>query len=111
MAAGLLSGLLGVGGGFIMVPLLVLWAREAQRSAHGTSLAAIVPISVAGVAVYYFGSPSSQVDLRFALLLIVGSIAGAYLGARAISRVPERVLQVGIAVLLLAVGVKEIVLP
>src|SRR5262249_16267258 len=49
---GLLSGLLGVGGGIVMVPLLVLWARYSQRDAHAASLAAIIPISVAGILTY-----------------------------------------------------------
>ena len=44
-AGGLLSGLLGVGGGVIMVPLLVLWAGYRQRDAHALSLGAIIPIS------------------------------------------------------------------
>jgi uncharacterized protein len=109
--AGLLSGLLGVGGGFVMVPLLVLWAHEPERPAHGTSLAAIVPISLAGLAVYYFARPTPQVDIRFALLLVVGSVVGAYIGARAEARLPERVLRSGVAVLLLLVGLKEVILP
>src|SRR5262245_25622350 len=49
VAGGLLSGLLGVGGGVVMVPLLVLWAGYGQRDAHAMSLGAIIPISVAGI--------------------------------------------------------------
>ena len=49
---GLLSGLLGVGGGIVMVPLLVLWAAYSQREAHALSLGAIIPISIAGIATY-----------------------------------------------------------
>src|SRR5213592_2425433 len=49
---GVLSGLLGVGGGVIMVPLLVLWARYGQRDAHAASLGAIIPISIAGALTY-----------------------------------------------------------
>ena len=52
LGGGLLSGLLGVGGGVIMVPLLVLWAGYAQRQAHAMSLGAIIPISMAGIATY-----------------------------------------------------------
>ena len=52
IGGGLLSGLLGVGGGIIMVPLLVLWAGYAQREAHAMSLGAIIPISIAGIATY-----------------------------------------------------------
>src|SRR6202023_2632996 len=70
LLGGIFGGLLGVGGGFVMIPLLVLWAKLPQHRANGTSLLAIIPIAVVGALVYYFqGSP--QVDLRFAVLLIV----------------------------------------
>src|SRR2546425_6309607 len=52
LGGGLLSGLLGVGGGIVMVPLLVLWAAYSQRDAHAISLGAIIPISIAGIATY-----------------------------------------------------------
>ncbi|MGN6797168.1 MAG: TSUP family transporter, partial [Gaiellaceae bacterium] len=52
LAGGVLSGLLGVGGGIVMVPLLVLWASYGQRDAHAMSLGAIIPISLAGVITY-----------------------------------------------------------
>src|SRR4051794_41463669 len=51
-AGGVLSGLLGVGGGIVMVPLLVLRAGYRQRDAHAMSLGAIIPISLASVATY-----------------------------------------------------------
>ncbi|MGH2711342.1 MAG: TSUP family transporter, partial [Actinomycetota bacterium] len=51
-AAGLLSGLFGVGGGIVLVPGLVLFGRMEQRRAHATSLAAIVPIALAAVIGY-----------------------------------------------------------
>jgi uncharacterized protein len=108
---GLLSGLLGVGGGFVMVPLLVLWTRLPQHRANGTSLLAIVPIALVGVFVYYFQGSRPQVDAGFALLLVIGSVLGAYLGARLMYRIPEAQLKAGVAVVLLLVGLKELVLP
>lgn len=109
--AGILSGLLGVGGGFVLVPLLVLWASLDQYRANGTSLAAIIPIATVGALIYYFQGASHQVDFGFALLLVVGSVLGAYLGARALNRIPERELKAGVAGLLLLVGLKELLLP
>ena len=50
-------------------------------------------------------------DLHAALFLIVGSVVGAYLGARLLSRIPERELKIAVAVILGVVGVKELVLP
>ena len=107
----MLAGLLGVGGGFIMVPLLTLWAGLGEHAAHGTSLAAIIPTAAVGAAIYYFVGARPAVDLHFAAALIVGSVAGAYLGARWMSSIPEPALKALIAVLLVAVGIKELVVP
>jgi uncharacterized membrane protein YfcA len=93
-----------------MVPLLVLWAGLAEHVAHGTSLAAIIPTAVVGAVIYYLGG-GAAVDLRFALFLTVGSVVGAYLGARAMARIPESALKIFMAALLAVVAVKEIVAP
>ena len=106
--AGLAGGLLGVGGGFIMVPLQVLWTRTRQRTAAGTSLAAIVPIAVVGAAVYYFGGGSPQLDLQVAVFLMLGSSAGALAGARLALVIPERPLRMLVAALLLVGAVNEL---
>ena len=84
---GLAGGLLGVGGGFVMVPLQVIWAKRTQHRATGTSLAAILPIGVVAAATYYFGGKSPQTDLTVALFLAVGGIAGAF--ARVAGRTPD----------------------
>jgi uncharacterized membrane protein YfcA len=101
---GLLSGLLGVGGGIVMVPLLVLWARYGQRDAHAASLGAIIPISIAGIATYGI---AGEVKVGPALALTAGSVVGARLGAGMLARIDERVLKavfgfflIGVAVLL-----------
>ena len=107
----MLGGLLGVGGGFVMVPLQVIWAGVPQRQANASSLVAIIPIAVAAVPIYYFRKGTPQIDLHVALFLIAGSVFGAYLGARLISRIPERSLELGVAVLLVLAGVKELLFP
>ena len=106
--AGLGSGLRGVGGGFLIVPLQILWTKTNPRRASGTSLAAIIPIALVGSAAYYFGRVPGQVDLAIAFFLVVGSTVGAYAGARAVNRVPERALMIVVSVLLLLVGLDEI---
>ena len=93
-----MGGLLGVGGGFVMVPLLVLWAKVPQHKANGTSLLAIVPIAIVAALVYYFGTSRPQVDVGFALLLSAGSVVGAYFGARWASRIPEAQLKLAVVV-------------
>jgi len=107
-AAGLAGGLLGVGGGFLMVPLQVLWAKTTQRRASGTSLAAIVPIGIVGACVYYFGGRSHQLDLPVAVFVMIGSSAGALLGAGLASRVPERILKMLLAALMVVAALSEL---
>jgi uncharacterized protein len=108
LGGGLLSGLLGVGGGIVMVPLLVLWAAYSQREAHAISLGAIIPISIAGIATY---GVAGEVQYWQALGLAAGSIVGARIGAGLLARIDERLLKivfgtflVGVAVLLGARG-------
>ena len=102
LAGGVLSGLLGVGGGIVMVPLLVIWAGYAQRDAHAMSLGAIVPISVAGVLTYGI---AGQVRLPEAIALAVGAVGGARVGAGLLSRLGDRPLKLAFGSFLIAVAV------
>jgi uncharacterized protein len=102
LAAGVLSGLLGVGGGIVMVPLLVLWTGLGQRDAHAVSLGAIVPISVAGVLTY---GVAGEVRLPEAAALAAGSVLGARLGAGLLLRASERRLRLLFGLFLVAVAV------
>jgi uncharacterized membrane protein YfcA len=102
LAGGLLSGLLGVGGGVIMVPLLVLWAGYAQRDAHALSLGAIIPISVAGIATY---GAAGEVRVWDALALAIGAVAGARVGAGLLTRLDDYVLKLAFGAFLVCVAV------
>jgi uncharacterized membrane protein YfcA len=102
LAGGVLSGLLGVGGGIVMVPLLVIWAGYAQRDAHAMSLGAIVPISVAGVLTYGI---AGEVRLPEAVALAAGAIGGARIGAGLLSRLGDRPLKLAFGSFLVAVAV------
>ncbi|MFI5282363.1 MAG: sulfite exporter TauE/SafE family protein [Candidatus Dormibacterales bacterium] len=106
--AGLAGGLLGVGGGFVMVPLQTMLAGRSQHRASGTSLAAIIPIALVGAATYYFGSNTPQTDVTVAVVLGAGAAAGALIGALAACRVSDAGLRVLVAVLLVGVGLKEV---
>lgn len=99
--AGVASGLLGVGGGTVMVPLLVVLAGFSQHRAHATSLAAIVPIAAVAAAVFAAGS---DVEYGTAALLAAGALVGAPLGARAMAAIGERWLEAAFGVFLVAVG-------
>lgn len=98
VAAGVVSGLFGVGGGIIVVPGLVIALNFPQRRASGTSMATIVASAAAAVVVF---AVNHQVDWPAAGWLGAGSIAGAWLGARYLDHVPERWLTIAFVVLLL----------
>ena len=102
LGGGLLSGLLGVGGGIVMVPLLVLWATYSQRDAHAISLGAIIPISIAGIATY---GVAGEVRYWQAIGLAAGSIVGARIGAGLLARIDERLLKIVFGTFLVGVAV------
>jgi len=92
LIAGLLSGLFGVGGGTVIVPLLVLMLHFDQRLAAGTSLAAIVPTASVGVISY---AVSGSVAWIPALILAVGAVIGAQIGTRLLPRISQSALRWG----------------
>lgn len=92
LAAGLLSGLFGVGGGTVIVPLLVFLLRFDQRLAAGTSLAAIVPTATVGVISYGVHGSVAWIP---ALILAVGAVIGAQGGTWLLPRVPITALRWG----------------
>jgi hypothetical protein len=103
LLAGLLSGLFGVGGGILIVPGLVFVARMGQRLAHGTSLAAIVPIAASAVVGYLL---DDEVDGAAALCVAAGAMAGALAGTKALHVLPQRALRLGFAAVLLATAIR-----
>ena len=92
LAAGLLSGLFGVGGGTVIVPLLVLLLGFDQRRAAGTSLAAIVPTATVGVISYALSDSVAWIP---ALLLAAGAVVGAQIGTWLLPRVSQVALRWG----------------
>lgn len=106
VAAGFLSGLFGVGGGVLMVPALVIVLAMDQRLAHGTSLAAIVPIALAGVVGYAIGG---EVDWAASLFLVVGAAGiGARIGTHLLHVLPQRALAILFAAVMLATAVRMV---
>jgi uncharacterized membrane protein YfcA len=103
LLAGFLSGLFGVGGGILIVPVLVIAMRMDQRLAHGTSLAAVLPIAVSGVVGFAL---EGSVDWPVALALVAGAMGGAVIGTHWLHRLPTHVLAYGFAALLLASAVR-----
>ncbi len=101
LLAGIVAGLLGVGGGALFVPALTLGLGLSQLDAEATSLLAIVPVSMLGTWRHYrYGN----LDLRMGLTIGVLAIPGALLGVVIANALPGRVLQIGFAALLLFVA-------
>lgn len=98
-----MSGLFGVGGGILMVPLLILLAGLNQKQAATTSLVAIIPAALVGSATYL---ANGSVDVVVAGVVAIGGIAGSYLGARLLRRIPIRWLRWLFIALLVAVAVR-----
>jgi uncharacterized protein len=104
LAAGILAGLFGIGGGILIVPALVLLGGMSIQTATGTSLGALLlPVGLLGAVVYY---REGHLDVRAALLLSLGMFAGAYLGATLSQTLKATVLSRLFAVFLAAVAVR-----
>jgi len=98
-AAGLFSGLFGVGGGTVIVPLLIVWLAYGEREATGTSLAAIVVVAAAAAAVQAF---YGNVHVTEGLLVGVPAVGGVLAGTWLQQRVPARAVSLAFSVLLVA---------
>ena len=102
--AGVLSGLFGIGGGIVIVPMLALLLGFTQHKAQGTSLAMLsLPVALVAVVNYY---KKGNVDLRAAALLALGFIVGAYFSSGWVNQLPQATLKRMFAVLLIAVALK-----
>jgi uncharacterized membrane protein YfcA len=99
--AGLFSGLFGVGGGVVMVPLLVLWLGFGERQATGTSLAAITIIAAVAVAVH---GAYGNLHIREGLLVGVPAVAGVLIGIELQPRISTRTISLVFAALLVIVA-------
>jgi uncharacterized protein len=104
--AGAFSGLFGVGGGTIIVPLLILWFAYGERLATGTSLAAIIVIGLLGALAQ--GGIYGNVHVETGLLLAIPAIVGVVLGAAIQQRIPQRAVSYLFALLLVVMAVELI---
>ena len=102
-AAGAFSGLFGVGGGTVIVPLLVLWLGYEAREATGTSLASIVVIAAVAAA---FQAGYGNVNVAYGLLIGLPAVGGVLAGTWVQQRIPTRWISLGFAALLVAVALE-----
>lgn len=103
--AGIVSGLLGLGSGSVVVPVLVLLFAFDQKAAQGTALAVMVPMALLG-AFRYWRHPEIEVSLLVVGLIVVGALVGVLAGTELAGRLPSHVLRKGFAIFLAIVAVK-----
>jgi uncharacterized membrane protein YfcA len=106
-AAGAFSGLFGVGGGTVIVPLLILWFGYGERLATGTSLAAIVVIALLAAALQ--GGAYGNVQVVKGLLLSIPAVGGVVAGTALQQRLPQRAISLLFALLLVVVATELII--
>jgi len=106
LAAGILSGLFGIGGGLIIIPALLFLGFN-QHAASGTSLVALLlPVGLLGVLEYYFTGKITIEHIKYGLLIAFGLFIGAYLGSVISVSLPSLILRKSFGVLLLVISIK-----
>jgi hypothetical protein len=101
---GIMAGMLGIGGGIVVIPALVMIMGLSQQTAQGTSLAMMLPpVGILAVYNYY---KAGHVDFRFALLLAITFIAGSYFGSQFAIAIPQVMMKRIFGMVLLLVSIK-----
>jgi uncharacterized membrane protein YfcA len=104
LLAGMLSGLVGLGGGVIIVPALVFFLGFSQHQAQGTSLGILLlPAGIFAVLNYY---QKGYIDIKVVLLLFVGFLVGGWLGSKISLSLPEAMLKKVFAIALVLIAAK-----
>lgn len=104
LTAGILSGIIGIGGGIIIIPALVFLLHFSQKSAQGTTLALMVPpIGLLAAWSYY---KEGFVDIRAAVIICLGFIIGSFFGAKISIGLPQEVLKKIFSLILIFVAIK-----
>lgn len=108
LTAGMLSGLVGVGGGIIIVPCLIYFLGFSQKMAQGTSLGLLLlPVGILGVLQFY---KSGYVDVRVVLIIGAAFIAGSYFGSRWALNLPQDTIKKIFAAVMLIIAIKMLFL-
>ena len=91
LIVGVYSGLMGLGGGSVMIPMMVFALGFTQAQAHGTSLAVMIPPVVLPAVIHYY--QEGRVDLKVAAFMAIGVLAGSWVGARVATAIHDNSLK------------------
>lgn len=106
VAAGFLSGLIGIGGGIIIIPALVMILGYSQKMAQGTTLALMLPpITIFAVINYY---KQGFIDIKISLIVIIGFVIGSFFSSKLAMILPELILKRIFGVIMILVAIKMI---
>lgn len=108
ICAGLIGGALGLGGGTIIVPTLVLVCSFGQKSAQGTALAVMVPMALVG-ALRYWRNPEIEINALPVVLMMCGALVGVLAGTELASRLPDHILRKIFAAVLMIVAIRMLI--
>jgi uncharacterized membrane protein YfcA len=104
LMAGFLSGLIGIGGGIIIMPLLLYLVNMNQKTAQGTTLFLfMLPISVLSVYNYH---KAGYVDFKTAAIMAITFLVGSYFGSKIAINIDTKALKQVFAVIIILIGVK-----
>lgn len=102
---GIMSGMLGVGGGIFLVPIMVGWFAIPQHKAHATSLLVVLPTAIVGSFIY---GQHQQLNFFMAANLTVGAMGGALVGAHYLKKIPAAQLKRLFGLMLFLVGLRMV---
>jgi len=106
LSAGILSGLLGIGGAILMVPALIFFFGMTQHQAQGTSLAILLfPVGFLAFWNYY---RQGYVNFKIAIIVMLAFFVGGYIGSLAAIHISARILKISFGILIIAMGIRLI---
>ena len=104
IGAGILAGMIGIGGGLVIVPALVYFFKMNQHTAQGTSLAVLLPPSGLFAFLEYY--KAGHVDVGLAVVIVIGVLAGGYFGGSWAQQLSGPALRKLFAVMMMIIAVK-----
>lgn len=107
MAAGLLSGFIGIGGGLLIVPALIYFMGLSQMAAQGTSLALMLP-PIGALAVMNYWK-AGEIDIQAAAVMVIAFVAGGYFGSRIALALDPLKLRLAFGIVMLLVAIRMII--